>query len=271
MTIEPLTIRYAVHPTRRRDREFLADLYLPGGSAPANLLTWMHSGGFRSGRRQYRNHALLAAEFARHGYATTFIDDRLARSPGMLRRRTTAALAAFVADAEAAGEEMHPTFYGLPRACGGGGLLRLPRPCRCRRGRSRAFGPDAPRRQFGRCDLGAERALPARVLGLFRPPVATVFAVSGGFAYPSHLSPGARILALHAPGDTRVPISSIRRLAAHTADQMLLIEAAGQRHGEPTLSPREPLAAAVARLVEFDRAPEPLTLPFGPSRGAERC
>ena len=96
------------------------------------------------------------------------------------------------------------------------------------------------------------------VLGLSRPAIATVFAFSGGFAYPGHLAPsGARILAQHAPGDVRVPVSSIRRLAAISPDPLILIEDEAQGHGEPQRNPGETLAAAVDRLVDFDRAAAP--------------
>lgn len=263
MTIEPVTFPYATHPTRRGERELCADLFRPAGGGPADLLTWLHSGGFRTGSRQHRKHALIAAEFARHGIATAFIDYRLARPPAVLRRRTAARLPALVAEAEAAGEEMHPTFYG-PRA------LAVVEDC-C------AFLAHAAERAselglsgrmlLGGSSAGAISALNtvylAAFLGIDRPAIASVFAFSGGFAYPGRLAPtGTRILAVHAPGDRRVPIGSIRRLADRTPDPMLLVEAPAQRHGEPTLRPREPLAAAVARMVAFDRAPDPLALPF---------
>lgn len=273
MTIEPVTIPYATHPTRRGEAALYADLCLPPDrDRPADLLTWLHSGGFRTGSRQHRNHARIAAEFARHGYATAFIDYRLARPPAVLRRRTAAALGPLVAEAEAAGEEMHPTFYG-PRA------LAVVEDCCAFLSLAATRGADlglSGRMLLAGSSAGAISALntlylPA-VLGLDRPPVATVLAFSGGFAYPSRLAAtGARILALHAPGDARVPVTSIRRLAARTPDPMLLIEAEAQRHGEPTLHPGEPLAEAVARLVAFDRAAEPLTLPFATPQEAGRC
>lgn len=273
LTIEPVTIPYATHPTRRGEAALCADLYLPPDrDRPADLVTWLHSGGFRTGSRRHRNHARIAAEFARHGIAAAFIDYRLARPPAVLRRRTAAALASLVAEAEAAGEEMHPTFYG-PRA------LAVVEDCCAFLAHAATladrFGLSG-RMLLAGSSAGAISALntlylPA-TLGLDRPPVATVLAFSGGFAYPSRVkATGARILALHSPGDTRVPVSSIRRLAAHTPDPMLLVEAEAQRHGEPTLHPAEPLAEAVARLVAFDRAEAPLTLPFAAPQEAGRC
>ena len=256
--VEPVTIRYAVHPTLRGERELLADLYLPATGRPADLLTWMHSGGFRTGSRQHRNHARIAAEFARHGYATAFIDYRLARPPAVLRPQTESALPALEADAIAAGEEMHPTFYGR-RA------LAVVEDC-CAflthaAGAAESYGLSG-RMLLGGSSAGAISALNTAylppVLGLSRPAIATVFAFSGGFAYPGHLAPsGARILAQHAPGDVRVPVSSIRRLAAISPDPLILIEDEAQGHGEPQRNPGETLAAAVDRLVDFDRAAAP--------------
>lgn len=272
MTIEPVTFPYATHPTRRGERELCADLYRPAGDDPADLLTWLHSGGFRTGSRQHRKHALIAAELARHGIATAFIDYRLARPPAVLRSETAARLYALVAEAEAAGEEMHPTFYGV-RA------LAVVEDCCAFLAHAAAHAAEyglSGRMLLGGSSAGAISALNTLYLpghlGLERPGIATVFAFSGGFAYPGRLAPtGARILAVHAPGDARVPVSSIRRLAAHTPDPMLLVEAEDQRHGELTLRPGETLAAAVARLVAFDRAPDPLALPFATHPEAAPC
>lgn len=258
--IEPVTIRYATHPTRKGNRELFADLYPSGAGQPADLLIWMHSGGFRTGSRQHRSHPRIAAEFALHGYASAFIDYRLARPAAVLRGSTEAKLAELMADAETAGEEMHPTFYG-PRA------LAVVEDC-CAflnhaAGALHDYGLSG-RMVLGGSSAGAISALNtlylSRFLGLSRPAVSTVFACSGGFAYPGHLTAsGARVLALHAPADARVPVSSIRRLAAASPDPFRLIEHEEHKHGDLCLTSHESLAAAVARFVAFDRADDPMT------------
>ncbi|MFN0115928.1 MAG: alpha/beta hydrolase [Paracoccaceae bacterium] len=254
---EPVTVTYATHPTKKGMCALEADLFLPDGDGPFDLMVWMHSGGFRTGSRQHRNHPRIAAEFARHGIATAFIDYRLARPPAILRPGTEAALPALVADAVAAGEEMPESFLG-PRA-----LAVVEDACAFL---AFAEGRRADWRLSGRFLLagssaGAISALNALwlpvALGIDRPTVATGFSFSGGFAYPSFRHPtGARVLALHGPGDTRVPISSIRRLALATGpgdDPVTLIEDAQNDHGDLRLTPEEPLSAAVARAVGFHR------------------
>jgi predicted esterase len=263
---EPLTALYATHPTRKGTRELLADLWLTAGP-PADLLVWMHSGGFRTGSRAHRNHAAIAAEFARHGLASAFIDYRLARPPAILTPRAEAALPALLADAAAAGEEMADSFLG-PRA-----LAVVEDAC--------AFLREADARRtewnlsgryiLGGSSAGAISALNAlwlpKALGVDRPPVATVFAFSGGFGYPSfRVRTGARILALHSPADARVPVSSVRRIAAAWRDgddPFRLIEDDAHAHGELALNPRETLREAVARCVAFHRAADPMALPLG--------
>jgi dienelactone hydrolase len=267
---QPVTVTYAMHPTKRGTRALEADLCLPDGDGPFDLMVWMHSGGFRSGSRQHRNHPLIAAEFARHGIASAFIDYRLARPPAILRPQTEAVLPALLADAKRAGEEMAESFLG-PRplgvvedACAALAFAEAHRAEWHLSGRYILAGSSA----------GAISALNAlwlpRAMGIDRPPVATALSFSGGFAYPSFRHPtGARVLALHGPGDTRVPVSSIRRLAAATGpgdDPVTLIEHPRNAHGDPRLTPAEPLAAAVARAVAFHRGTVP-----APSRESLRC
>jgi acetyl esterase/lipase len=259
----PLVLTYAEHPTHKGLRALQADLFLPPGPTPAPLVVWMHSGGFRTGSREHPVHARIAAEFARHGYAIAFIDYRLARPPAILTPAAEAALPALIAEARANGSEMHETFFG-PRP------LAVVEDC-C------AFLRLAVARQHdwnlsGRLLLGGSSAgaisalntlyLPAR-LGLTRPPLSTVLAFSGGYAYARPAPSGARILALHNPADDRVPVASVRRLAAASPDPCLLVESDAQDHGALTLDPAEPLAAAVARCVAFDQAPDPLALDIG--------
>lgn len=91
----------------------------------------------------------------------------------------------------------------------------------------------------------------------------TVLAYSGGFAYPSFLwRTGARILAQSSPADTRVPISSLRRLEwallKSGGDACLQIENEDQPHGDVRLVAGE--SYAIARAVAFDRAADPLSL-----------
>ncbi|MFZ5709602.1 MAG: hypothetical protein ACOY4T_07955 [Pseudomonadota bacterium] len=251
------TLTYATHPTRKGARALEADLYLPDGTGPFDLMVWMHSGGFRSGSRQHRNHALIAAEFGKAGIASAFIDYRLARPPAILRPATEAALPALVADAAAAGEEMAESFLGarplavVEDACA---FLAL---AEARRSDWRLSGTYL----LAGSSAGAISALNALwlppALSLARPPVATVFSFSGGFGYPSFRRPtGAKVLALHGPGDRRVPVSSIRRVAAATGpgdDPVTLIEDARNDHGDLRLTPGETLAAAVARAAAFHR------------------
>lgn len=267
--IQKSTLTYAEHPTRKGPRALQADLFVPEAGAPNGLIVWMHSGGFRSGSREHPAHARIAAEFATRGYGMAFLDYRLARPPAILQPGVADRVDDLVAEALAAGETMHETFIG-PRplavvedACA---FLALAAD------RVAAWGLSV-RFLLGGSSAGAISALntlylPAH-LGLVRPPIATVFAFSGGFAYSPRLQPtGARILALHNPGDERVPVASIRRLAQHCPDPCLLIESDSQDHGNLTLAPDEPLSAAVARCVAFDKAEDPLSIPVGQAASA---
>lgn len=258
--VRTVTVTYATARTIKGDHPLMADVTLPDGP-PSDLMVWMHSGGFRTGSRLHRNHAVIARRFALHGIATAFIDYRLARPPAVLGDTTAAMLPALQADATAAGEEMTDSFWG-PRP-----LAVVEDAC--------AFLQHAERQTkawniSGKFILAGSSAgaisalntlwLPA-YLGLTRPQITTVFAFSGGFAYPSFRHPtGARILALHNPTDARVPISSIRRLAARTTnsdDPVTLIEDSQNNHGDLRVTPQEPVRAAVARLTAFHRAVAP--------------
>jgi acetyl esterase/lipase len=259
----PLVLTYAEHPTRKGPRALQANLFLPVTANPAPLVVWMHSGGFRSGSREHPVHARMAEAFAGHGYAIAFIDYRLARPPAILTPSVEDALPALIAEAEANGSEMHETFYG-PRPLG------VVEDCcaflRLAADKARDWNLSG-RFLLGGSSAGAISALntlylPAR-LGLTRPAVSTVLAFSGGYAYARPAASGARILALNNPADERVPIASIRRLAAACPDPCLLVESDAQDHGALTLDPSEPLAEAVARCVAFDQAADPLALDIG--------
>lgn len=259
----PLVLTYAEQSTRKGPRALQADLFLPAAAEPAPLIVWMHSGGFRSGSREHPAHTRIAAEFARHGYAMAFIDYRLARPPAILTAPVEAALPGLIAEAEASETGMQETFYG-PRPLGVVedccAFLRL---AAARRSDWNLSG----RFLLGGSSAGAISALNtlylAPRLGLDRPPVSTILAFSGGYAYARPAPSGARILALHNASDERVPIASIRRLAADCPDTCLLIESDAQDHGGLTLDAAEPLSAAVARCVAFDQADDPLSLAIG--------
>lgn len=258
--VRTVTVTYATARTLRGDHPLMADVTLPEGP-PSDLMVWMHSGGFRTGSRHHRNHAVIARRFALQGIATAFIDYRLARPPAVLRDSTAAMLPALQADASAAGEEMTDSFWG-PRP-----LAVVEDACAFLQ---HAESQTAAWNLSGTFILAGSSAgaisalntlwLPA-YLGLARPQITTVFAFSGGFAYPSFRhATGARVLALHNPADTRVPISSIRRLAAQTAnadDRVTLIEDSQNNHGDFCITPQEPVRDAVARLAAFHRAPAP--------------
>jgi len=255
------TITYAEHLTRKGPRLLQADLYRPKGDGPFPLITWMHSGGFRSGSREHPVHGRIAAEFARQGYAIAFLDYRLARPPAILQPRIESMVDTLIAEAVACGETMHETFFG-PRP------LAVVEDCCAFLAAVLARAPDlllSGRVLLAGSSAGAISALNTlylpQHLGLACPPVSTVFAFSGGFAYtPRRFASGARILALHNPDDSRVPVASIRRLSQNSLDPCLLIESESQDHGSLTLSPQEPLSAAVARCVAFDQADDPLAL-----------
>lgn len=252
---EPLTVAYARHPTRKGLRELCADVWLPE-RRPADLLVWMHSGGFRVGSRQHRAHAELAAEFGRRGIGFAAIDYRLSRPIAVLSAGSEAALPLLLADAEgsdlAGGLIGRRALAAVEDACA---FLRFARDRRRDWGLSGRF-------MLGGSSAGAITALNTLwlppVLGVRRPRIATVLAFSGAFAYPSHrLRTGARILALHSPRDRRVPATSLRRLAAENGpddDLLHLIEDETHAHGELRLTPRETLRAAVRRCVAFHRA-----------------
>lgn len=244
-------------------RDLSADLYLLAPRRRADLVVWLHAGGFRTGGRAHGNHTRLAATFARNGVASAFIDYRLARPAAVLRPETKALLPALTADAKAAGEEMSPTFVG-PRA------LAVVEDCvaflNFIHERHQEFGLGG-RFILAGSSAGAISVLNTlylpKALGLTRPPVATVLCFSGGFAYPSYVhETGARILALNAPGDERVPISSIRRLARLAPDPILLIESDAQAHGTTRISKADTLSASIERCVAFHRAEDPLALPI---------
>lgn len=263
--MEHLSVTYATHPTKKGDRPLAVDLYRPDGPSPADLLVWMHSGGFRTGSRLHRSHPNMAEKFTQAGYAVAFIDYRLARPVAVLRPRTAALVDPLVADAQRAGDAMHTTFHGHRP-------LAVVEDC-C------AFLQFAVARQAewnlsGRYLLGGSSAgaisalnmlyLP-EFLGLERPPIATVFAYSGGFAYPGFLrKTGARIYAQACPTDEKVPSSSIRHLHKTLRDRKLdpclLVQHAQHVHGNLPLHPAERLRHAIQRAIAFDKAGDPMSL-----------
>lgn len=253
------TFAYADHPTRKGMVSLQADLFRPSGNGPFPVIAWMHSGGFRTGSREHPAHARMAAEFARHGYAMAFLDYRLARPPAILKPATAAQSNTLIAEAFAAGETMNETFVG-PRP------LAVVEDCCAMLAHVSRHADElllSRRVLLGGSSAGAISALNtlylASSLGLDRPTVSTVFSFSGGFAYTPRLAhTGARILAVHNPLDPRVPVTSIRRLAAHTPDICLLVESDSQEHGALTIGPDDTMAAAVARCVAFDQASDPL-------------
>jgi hypothetical protein len=255
--VRTVSVTYATSPTMRGDRTLMADVTLPDEGA-SDLIVWMHSGGFRTGSRNHRSHQVIARHFAQHGIATAVIDYRLARPPAVLTPGTQAMLPALQADAKAAGIDLPESFWGarplavVEDACSFLGFAAAHQTAWNLSGRFILGGSSA----------GAISALNTlwlpRFLGLSRPPITTVLAYSGGFAYPSfrHVT-GARIYALHNPADTRVPISSIRRLAATRTvgdDPVTLVEDARSTHGDFRITPEEPVADAIARAAAFHRA-----------------
>jgi acetyl esterase/lipase len=254
------TLPFAIAPTRRGPRNLFADLIAPAGDASADLIVWMHSGGFRTGTRKSRHHPAIAAAFAAEGYKTAFIDYRLARPHPILSPDAEAALPTLEADARAAAVDMDATFYGFRALAAVEDCCAFLRYADARREELGLSG----RYILAGSSAGAISAINtlylAEALGQKRPPVATVFSFSGGFAYPTFLhATGARILAIHSPLDARVPISSIRRLVAETPDICLLLEDEANGHGNPCLTPDEPLDTAIARCAAFDRTALPPT------------
>jgi hypothetical protein len=265
--VRAVTVTYATAPTSRGDRALMADVTLPDGP-PADLLVWMHSGGFRTGSRQHRSHAVIARRFALQGIATAFIDYRLARPPGVLRAASAAVLPALQADARAASEEMPESFWG-PRP-----LAVVEDACAFMQHALAHAGDWNLSGKFllGGSSAGAISALNMLWLppfmGLERPAISTVLVFSGGFAYPSFRhATGARIYALHNPADARVPISSIRRLAACTGnsdDPVTLVEDVRNLHGDFCITPEEPVRDAIKRIAAFHRAVPPPAVAAAP-------
>lgn len=246
---------YSRPDTKRGKIDLLADVYLPKHfSCPRPLVVWVHSGGFRSGTRQHRNHGLLAEAFAEEGYATACIDYRLARPPAVLTRPARRAMHDLIDDSINWGEEMQETF---------------------RRQRAIAVVEDicaffkwiGKRLNLfnltGEFILGGSSAGGISVLNAIMlhdvisqplPAIRTGLVLSGGFAYPSFWRPSnTRFLAIHNPSDPKVPYSSIARLKDLAGDDLRLITAHEQEHGSPCLSPSEPVSVAVRRLIAFDR------------------
>jgi hypothetical protein len=257
--VRTVSVTYATSPTVRGDRTLMADLTLPD-QGPSDLIVWMHSGGFRTGSRDHRSHQVIARQFAQHGLATAVIDYRLARPPAVLQPGSQSMLPALQADAKAAGVDMPESWGARPLAVVEDVCAFLAHAAT----QGKAWNLSG-RYLLGGSSAGAISALNTlwlpRFLGLACPPITTVLAYSGGFAYPSfrHVT-GARIYALHNPGDTRVPISSIRRLAATGGvgdDPVTLIEDARSSHGDFRITPEEPVRDAIARAVAFHRATEP--------------
>jgi acetyl esterase/lipase len=252
-----ITREYADGLTRKGVRKLEADIFLPEGDGPFDLLVWMHSGGFHAGSRTHRNHEGIAAEFCTHGIATAFIDYRLARPKAILKASTAAQLDLLVEEAEISNEEMTERFYGARPLAAVEDCCAFLRMVTDWKKEFRLSG----RYMLGGSSAGAISVLNVlylpRKLNLFRPEIATVFAFSGGFAYPPSVYPtGTRIMALHNATDEKVPISSIRRLVLTTPDPILLIESETSKHGDLRLVPEEALQVAVARCVAFHRAPD---------------
>ncbi|MCC6007081.1 MAG: hypothetical protein JJU40_05340 [Rhodobacteraceae bacterium] len=250
------THHFANAPTKRGDLALRADIYRPHErQGPWPLVVWVHAGGFRGGSRTHRRHRLMAHALAGEGYASAFIDYRLARPRAVLAPRTERVLPALLADAARAGEEMHPTFLGTrPMAA----VEDLARFFGWLQGREAALGLSGDV-VLGGSSAGAITALNAlmlnEALALELPRIRSALILSGGFGYPSLWRDGdTRILAIHNPSDDRVPFSSIDRVRRLSRRNFRLITAPVQEHGAPMLRKGESLTRGMQRLVAFDRS-----------------
>ena len=259
--VEPIhfiktTHAYASPATKQGSRELLVDMYFPRHvRGPWPLVTWLHSGGFRSGTRRNRKHGLIADGFARQGYACAFLDYRLARPPAILERPTRKMAPVFIEDFKKHGEEMQESF---------------------RRQRPLAVVEDicsfyswlnTTGEDFHLNDqhiLAGSSAGGISVLNALMlheaiekklPRIRSAFVFSGGFAYPSYWKDGeTRILALHNPSDAHVPYSSIERVAGLAKANFTLLVSDEHAHGSFMLQPDQDYLEAIDQLIAFDRA-----------------
>ena len=253
------TYTYGAPPTKQGPRDLLVDLYTPRNVVgPWPLVTWLHSGGFRSGTRRNRKHGIVADAFARRGYASAFLDYRLARPPAILTRPARQLVPKLIEDSEKHGEEMQESF-------------RRQRPIAvvedvCSfyqwiEGRQTEFRLNGEHILAGSSSGGISvlnSLMLHEAIDQQLPKIRSAFVFSGGFAYPSYWKDGdTRILALHNPNDAHVPFSSINRIESLARENFKLLVSAQHAHGSFSLTPEQHSSDAVDYLIAFDRRVPP--------------
>ncbi|MDO5603758.1 MAG: hypothetical protein Q4G25_01220 [Paracoccus sp. (in: a-proteobacteria)] len=255
MITDPVDISYASAACADGPVDLMATLWRAGAEErPSDLLVWLHSGGFRTGSRNHPSHDAFARIFNRFGISFAAIDYRRRRARPVLAKSTQDLLPDLIHEAREAGEEMPPRFFGAEAMAPLEDCVSF---LQYASANPESSGLGKGGRIFlGGSSVGGITALNTlylpRHLGLERPDIAAVVALSGGFAYTPRLSrTDARILALHGDLDNRVPISSIRRLHRTTPDPMQLLTHPDIGHGSPTLNADERPRDGVRRLAQF--------------------
>jgi len=257
------SVFFARPPGKKGAQKLRARIILPTvGTAPHPLLIWMHSGGFRTGTIDHPNHTEMATEFARYGVAMAFIEYRL-KTPLQNLSKQSQNLQPRLDAISAQGD------FGMPDGLSGTAALAAAEDCilfllwLAKHGASHGLGGEL---MLGGSSAGAITVLNtlflAPHLGIKLPRISTAFVMSGAFVYPELYAPTpTRILAQHRESDRKVPIASIRHFAEIAASQCTLQEHLDHPHGGLKLTPREPLANAVNRLMQFAWGPS-----WGPTR-----
>ncbi|WP_338550549.1 alpha/beta hydrolase [Roseovarius phycicola] len=240
---------YASHQLGGASVSLCCDLYLPSVPSPP-LFVWFHGGAFVTGNFRQRVCRRMGRVLTKHGIAVASVQYRLKAEFDDLSEAVQMQY-----DALQAKRRNHLRLllsHDRALAAMEDGLAFV----RWANDNADRFGWSDTRILAGTSAGGINAfnmVFTAPALGIECSKPAGVFSASGGYAYPSLVSPelSGPILAIHNPEDKRVPIKSVRRMKRVMGKQVRLIESDTMIHSHITPFPDERRFATFKRIADF--------------------
>jgi len=242
-------VAYGTAQLGGQDVELRAALYLPRApETPPPLFVWFHGGAFKFGNYHQRLSRQMGRRLAQAGIAYASAQYRLRGELDDLSQQVSGQFDALWS------RKANLIRRGLCKAPSLVALEDAVRFLNWQRDHADQYGW-SDRLVLGGTSAGGITAFnavfSAPELGLDRPPIAGVFATSGGYNYPSLVTPTIDVLAQHSPLDERVSINGVRMVKDKLGDRMELLESDPMLHGHMDLVPGEKPWVIYERLVGF--------------------
>ncbi|MEL7257895.1 MAG: hypothetical protein AAFN80_08615 [Pseudomonadota bacterium] len=240
---------YATHQLGGADISLRCDLYLPNAPSPP-LYVWFHGGAFVTGNFRQRICRRMGRILTKHGIAVASVEYRLKAALEDLSKTVCAQYEALQVRRRNHLRFLLSHHRALAAMEDGLAFLAWADENADRFGWSR-------KRVLAGTSAGGITAFnmvfTAPWLGFDISKPAGVFSASGGYGYPTLVSPELTgpILALHNPEDKRVPIKSVRRMKRVMGDHIQLIESDTMIHSHVTPFPDERQFTTFKRIADF--------------------